>query len=428
VNIPQSARSKVDGVFLRDVGTAKILLTATNRWPSSARLSVEFSRAGHLVSILCPARDHPSRKVQGIAATFPYRSLTPLAAVANAIEATEPDIVIPCDDLAVRHLHQLYASKRSRNASRVDIQALIVRSIGPPSSYETVDSRHLLLELSRNEGVLTPETSVIAGLGDFEKWKAGHPLPWALKAEGTTGGVGVRIACTLEEARRYYCDLSRPMGFLRSVKHLAVDRDLILEGHWPNSWRRTRPTIIVQSFVRGGAANCAVACWQGEILAGVCCEVISTETAVGPATVVRLVDNGDMMIAARRIARRLGLSGFFGLDFVLEERSGAVYLIEMNPRCTPPTHLRLGAGRDMVGALSAQLTGVPLSEPVSVTQNSLIAYFPEALLRKSEFLLSSYHDVPDSEPELIEALCRPKLRRGVLSDVRRLLRLKPAST
>jgi hypothetical protein len=60
----------------------------------------------------------------------------------------------------------------------------------------------------------------------------------------------------------------------------------------------------------------------------------------------------------------------------------------------------------MIGALSAQLTGKPLTEPVSVTQNDLVAYFPEALLRDSEFLSSTYHDVPEGEPELIRELLR----------------------
>jgi carbamoylphosphate synthase large subunit len=188
---------------------------------------------------------------------------------------------------------------------------------------------------------------------------------------------------------------------------------LILERQWSDGLRRLRPAIVAQSFIRGAAANCAVVCWKGEVLAGVGCEAVSTETPVGPATVVRLVENFDMMVAAQRIARRLRLSGFFGLDFMIEEGTGAAYLIEMNPRCTPPSHLRLGPGRDMVGALSAELTGKPLSEPVSITQNNLIAYFPEALLRNSEFLPSSYHDAPEAEPELMEELCRSSPSRRI---------------
>ena len=235
-----------------------------------------------------------------------------------------------------------------------------------------------------------------------------------LKADGTTGGSGVRIVHTPEEGRICYSDLRRSKGLLRSIKHLTVDRDLILERQWWHGLRHALPLVVAQSFVRGSAANCAVVCWKGEILAGVGCEVVSTETPVGPATVVRLVDDAEMMVTARRLARRLSLSGFFGLDFVIEEGTGATHLIEMNPRCTPPCHLRLGVGRDMIGALSAQLTGKPLSEPVSITQNNQIAYFPEALLRNSEFLPSSYHDVPEAEAELIEELCRPLSHRRIM--------------
>ena len=123
---------------------------------------------------------------------------------------SNPISSFPCDDLAVRHLHQLHSSKRPRYASEVDIPALIVRSLGPPESYTTVYSRYLLLKISREEGILTPETSLIGNIGDLEQWRSAQPFPWVLKADGTTGGVGVRIAHTLEEARGYFSDLRRP--------------------------------------------------------------------------------------------------------------------------------------------------------------------------------------------------------------------------
>lgn len=402
----QTTALTADGVSPRDPATTKILLTTTNRWPSSARLLIEFSRVGHVVSIVCPAQGHPSRKVRVAHSTFPYKPLVPLDSLADAIEAAKPDLIVPCDDLAVRHLHQLHSSERARYASAIDIPALIVRSLGPPESYATIDSRYLLLRLSREEQVLTPETSIINSFGDLEQLRLAQPFPWVLKADGTTGGAGVRIAHTLEEARGHYSELRRSMGFLRSIKHLMIDQDLILERQWHESGR-VPPAVVVQAFIRGTAANSAMACWNGEVLAGISCEAVSTETSVGPATVVRLVDNDEMMVAARRLARRLSLSGFFGLDFVIEEGTGAAYLLEMNPRSTPPSHLRLGVGRDMVGALSAQLTGQPLSEPVSVTQGNLIAYFPQAFLRNSEYLSTSYHDLPEAEPELIDELRRP---------------------
>ena len=109
----EKAVAATEGV--REAGAISILLTTTSRWPSSARLMIEFSRVGHVVSIVCPAHAHPSRKVRVAHRTFPYKPLAPLNSLANAIEAAKPDLIIPCDDLAVRHLHQLHSSKRARH-------------------------------------------------------------------------------------------------------------------------------------------------------------------------------------------------------------------------------------------------------------------------------------------------------------------------
>jgi carbamoylphosphate synthase large subunit len=324
------------------LGPLRILLTATTKWPSAARLVIEFSRVGCVVSIVCPY-GHPSQQIRVVHNRFPYEPLAPLDSLADAIEATKPDIIIPCDDLGVRHLHQLHSSKRARYASEVDIPALILRSLGPPESYAIVASRYLLLKMSREEGIRTPETRVIDNLGDLKQWHS-EPFPCVLKADGTPSGCGVRIAHTLGEAQGYFSELRRPIGLMRLIKRLILDRTLILERQWHNV-RPIRPAVVAQSFIRGSPANCAVVCWQGKVLAGVGSEAVSTQTSTGPATVVRLVDNAEMMDAARKIAHRLSMSGFFGLDFVIGERTGAAYLIEMNPRCTPPCHLRLGVGR-----------------------------------------------------------------------------------
>ena len=181
---------------VREAGAVNILLTTTNRWPSSAQLMIEFSRVGHVVSIVCPARSHPSRKVRVAHSTFPYKPLAPLNSLADAIEAAKPDLIIPCDDLAVRHLHQLHSSKRARyGRSRYSRSHCHVRS-GPSESYAAVNSRYLLLKIAREEGILTPETIAINNLGDLERWRSAGPPPWVLKADGTAAGWGVRIAQT----------------------------------------------------------------------------------------------------------------------------------------------------------------------------------------------------------------------------------------
>jgi hypothetical protein len=92
---------------------------------------------------------------------------------------------------------------------------------------------------------------------------------------------------------------------------------------------------------------------------------------------------------------------------MLEDGTNDAHLIEMNPRCTPLTHLRLGKGHDMVAGLWSQLAGKPLSEPQAITQNDMIAYFPQAWNSESKFLESSFQDIPQGDPELIAEFLRP---------------------
>ncbi|HXY51065.1 MAG TPA: ATP-grasp domain-containing protein [Terriglobales bacterium] len=327
-----------------------------------------------------------------------------------AIEAVDPHLVIPCDDLAVRHLHELHARAGSLGASGLELSGLIERSLGSPRSYPVVSARFDLLRVAEQQGLRVPATDRVATLADLEGWLQRQAFPCVLKADGTWGGCGVRIARSAEQARQFFLELTPTTG-IDGWKGLILNRDRFWR--WP--WRRhAKPSVIAQSYVAGRPANCAVVSWQGRILAGVGVDVVSADGVKGPANVVRVVDNPDMMLAAEKIASRLGLSGFFGLDFMIEEDSGATYLVEMNPRCTPLCHLNLGEGRDLVGALVAQLSGQPCQMSPPVTVNDMIAYFPGAWNCQSKFLTSSYQDIPQGEPELIEALLHPWPERSLL--------------
>ncbi len=383
--------------------TPKILLTDTDRRAYAARLAMGFSRAGCTVSAVTTYR-HPIEKTSVVRQVFRYSPLRPLDSLMAAIEATSPEIVIPCCDRSLHHLHELYAQSCSHGDCRRNVAALIERSLGPPASYPIVSSRDDLLGVAREEGVRVPNTRPIQSPNDLKSWHLEQALPWVLKSDGSWGGRGVRIAHSLEQAEQYFREIHRPFGLGRAIKRLCVNRDPFWLLPW---WKGVRPSVIAQSYVKGHAANCGVVCWEGKVLGGIGVEVVSSEGSTGPATIVRVVDNPDMMRCAERIARRLRLSGFFGLDFMIEEASGASYLIEMNPRATPLCHLHLGNGRDMVGALYAQLLGKPCADTPPVTQNDLIAYFPFDWNRDRELLGMSFQDSPQGEPALLKELTWP---------------------
>jgi hypothetical protein len=142
---------------------------------------------------------------------------------------------------------------------------------------------------------------------------------------------------------------------------------------------------------------------------------------MGPAGVVRIVYDSEMLLAAEKLARRLRLSGFFGLDFMIEDRTRVPYLIEMNARCTPLCHLQLGEGRDLVGALWTKLSGEPMRNMSPIIQNDTIAYFPAAWTYNKELLDLSHQDIPWDDPELIEALLRAWPSHTLLFRLRRAL-------
>jgi hypothetical protein len=387
----------------------KILLTDTNRWSLAARLAISLSEAGCEVSAVCATHGHALLKTRAVRRTYEYNGLRPLKSLSDAIRAAEPDIIIPCCDRSVEHLHELYAQSRSGGENK--LAALIERSLGSPRSHAIVSSRYELLKLAGEQGIRAPRTSPINTPEELESWMKRERFPWVLKADHTWGGGGVEVVHSAGEVQRSLTQLARLFRPARALKRTLINRDSFWLWSW---WHGSQHALSAQSYIQGRPANCSVVCWEGRVLAGIGVAVIVSEGLTGPASVVRIVDNPEMTFAAERIAARLGLSGFFGLDFVIKEGSGAAYLIEMNPRTTPPCYLRLGKGRDLAGALSAQLSGQPHIESVPVTENEMIAYFPQAWHGDRDLLQSCYQDIPQGEPELVEELVHPFPERTLL--------------
>ncbi len=396
------------------VAAPKVLLTDTNRWALSARLAISLSQAGCEVSAICPVPGHALLKTRAVQRTYGYSGLRPLESLTAAIEAVDPDVVIPCCDRSVGHLHELYASAQSREGANSKLAALIARSLGSPASHATVSSRYDLLALAREEGIRVPHTAHVNTPEELAVWQSQENFPWVLKADGTWGGCGVKMIHRPGQIQQSFAELNRVFGFKQAIKRLLMNRD----SFWLRPWQsHSKHSFVAQSYIHGRPANCGVICWKGRVLAGSAVEVVISEGVTGPAGIVRVVNSRDMMFAAERIACRLDLSGFFGLDFMIEEGTGTAYLIEMNPRCTPLSHLRLGTGRDMPAALWAELAGQPLPTTEPVTRKDMIAYFPQATDVSSELLELSFQDVPKDEPELIQALLHPWSERSLVGRV-----------
>jgi hypothetical protein len=374
----------------------KVLIATTSRWVPTARLAMALAKAGCAVEAVCPPR-HPLGKTNAVARTHVYHGVAPLKSFKSAMVASNPDLVIPADDLATRHLHDLHCREANPEAR---ICTLIEHSLGAAESFPVVSARNAFMEVARLEGIRVPETGVIENTDDLRKQAGRLGFPLVLKANGTSGGDGVRITQTLEEAERALRSLQAPPFFARAAKRALVDHDTTLL--WPALLRR-RFVVNAQAFVVGHEATSTVFCWNGSVLAALHFEVVRKMHAAGHATVLRLIENAEMSVAADKLARRLKLSGLYGFDFMLEAHTENAYLIEINPRTTQVGHLALGSGRDLPAALYAALSDDRVPASPKVTEKDTIALFPQEWMRDpaSEFLRAGYHDVPWEEPALV---------------------------
>jgi hypothetical protein len=384
------------GKFPLDRSQPSVLIVAAKWWPLSARLATALHRHGCSVSAVCPS-GHPLTHVSGIRRIYHYGGIFSLGSLRRALRECQPDVVIPCDDGVVAQLHALHELDPS-------LRSLIEYSLGPSESYSVVESRYKFLSTAIELGIHVPRTLRITKADDLVNWHDNVSSAAVLKVDGESGGNGVRVCRTLSESLAAWRELHVPCGSATAWKRLVVDRDSLA------LWSRRRHSereVTVQEFIPGRPANSMFVCWRGELLSMVSVVVVAAEGPTGAATIVRVIQNDRMKKAAELIVSRLKLSGFYGLDFIMESGTGVPYLIEMNPRCTQLGHIELPGKGCLAGVLSSVLRGEQRPAAQSPILSSTIALFPQALAAGKAcrpYIDSSYHDMPLEEPKLMSEL------------------------
>ncbi len=373
-----------------------VLIIAAKWWPLSARLAIAFLRHGCRVRAVCPA-GHPLTFVSGLDGIDHYAGIDSITSLRRAMVKCRPDIVVPCDDGVVAQLHALYGLEPS-------LQKLIEDSLGASQSYSVVTSRYKFQLAAIDLGILVPKCARVGRAEDLVMWHEDVSSVGVLKVDGECGGNGVRICGSLDESMVAWRELQTRAGPVASWKRFAIDRDPLALWMRRNSSARE---ITIQQFIVGRPANSMLACWRGKVLALVSVAVIASDGPTGAATIVRRIENTRMAQAAELLAGHLQLTGFYGLDFMIDAETGAPFLIEMNPRCTQLGHLELPDQGSLAGLFSAALRGIPGVHPRQPIRDATIALFPQAQAAGglfSRYIETGYHDVPRDEPRLVSEL------------------------
>jgi ATP-grasp domain len=406
----------------RDTGrSGSLVLVIGELWPQASRLALAARDAGFDVHVIAP-RSHSIRRLKWVRSLGVYSQLRPTRSVARALNARPFDLVIPTDQVSSDAVFEAYMTGRLNETTA----AAVRRSLGDPSTFPIRSTRAVVAEIAASAGVSAPRTWAVPD-EDSLAWilkEAG--LPAVLKSDGSYGGRGVIIVKDEAGARAAYRALSRAPRTPDSLSWLLPAYD----GSRPSRSRLwSRPVVTLQEFVDGGPATLAAVAWEGEVIGSLGFRVVSTWSQRGPATVVEPIQHPDLDRAAESLARGLGLSGLFGLDFILSADRSTASLLELNPRAVPTAHLRLPWQSRPLFHLLADRLGVDSPVPLPPLPADLIALFPQAWGPEPDDPAVPYGegDVPDAED--VAELCLEPMVDGLRAKLtKRIMRIGVSHT
>ena len=376
------------------------------RW-GIARLPKVLQAAGFRVAALCPT-DNTLAYTKYIERHFKLpvaKSAHRLApAIHRAMQAWQPLLVIPSDEMVVALLHALRRDLRAGNklgwpAAMIDV---LERSMGEPAHHDAMLFKNDTQELARTVGVRVPEGSRVRTAAEAGEVAGRLGYPVILKQSFSSGGNGVKVCQTPEQLAAAYEQMAP-----RATNPLKIR----LRGLLGRDWYPTPGRLWVQQHIVGNPAMYTFVALHGRMLAGFAGLPRTTLSATGPSTVVEFRAHPELAEASARMVAALGATGFVSFDFVIETATGKAFLLECNPRPNQVSHLGKRMGVDLCATLLAGLRAGPVasdaaSAPLVANRCETITLFPHEWLRASDSPAfdTFHHDVPWDDATLLKRL------------------------
>jgi predicted ATP-grasp superfamily ATP-dependent carboligase len=370
-----------------------LMVSTASQWLGPARMARTLARANCEVSLLAPASSLAAKsryiaKRHVLAGNaIPMEWLQSLIA---AVDDIAPRLLVPCDEMAIRLLFALVLEPPPDlpSATRLALEALVRTSLGDPAFYQTSIDKILLPPAAEALGIRLPAYALVHGLDEAIDCATALGYPLVLKRRFGFAGEGVAIVADADD--------------------LIDQGQALLRPDQLDLGQRRAPQLLVQSFVRGAYHSQAIAAWEGVPLAGFAWErQVATLPCKGQTSVLRFVHSPESETYAETLCKAFGISGFFNVQFVLDE-DGRAYLLEINRRVVTHMHMGERVGADLGVAMARKLRGLPADPRAKSSDefNSSVAIFPREWLRdpRSSWLRQCPADLPWDEPALLRAM------------------------
>jgi hypothetical protein len=373
----------------------------SQRW-GSARLVKALNAAGFHVAALCTG-DNPLARTRYLDKYFPLKDVLSSrhfeSRLARAMEDWKPELIVPADERVVACLHALMLRALSGGATRLSEAALttIMDSFGDPEQFDATLLKSSTLQLAAKLGLRIPDGRTVSSPDAALSAAGAIGFPVYVKSSFSWAGQGVHFCRNASEVAAAVTTAAQPRSWLRlrNIIKRLMHRD----------WYPTETAIDVQRSITGTPAMfCAVAI-QGRMIAGFAGITQQTCAANGPSSIVWIGADAEMARMSEAMIRALGATGFIAFDFMVDDATGDIYLLECNPRPIPVCHLGSRIGVDLCVALKAELGGAGHAAGEQV-MGETITLFPQEWQRNPHGIAktTNYIDIPLDDPELLRAM------------------------
>lgn len=381
----------------------KILIIALNeKWVGISRLPSGLDRAGFSVYALCPQKSYLAKtrflKKSIFYPTFTYsRSKIIYLWIIFAFVFLNPDFVIPGDEDAILALQRL-SNGLAAIPFLKKISGIIRLSLPSKDYDELMLSKSNFQKKCVEWGIRTPENIVIENIQSALLASYLLSYPVVLKYDMGYGSSGVHICQSefeLIEKMRYFkmTSLSKKIkNFLKELLFVSI-----FSG---------KNIISLQQYIQGVHGQVPFCSNKGKVFAhNIMSSLKIHPTETGATTVSRGIENQELDCYLTSFVKKTNYTGFGSLEFIMEEKTGLPYVIELNPRPTPTCHISNQIiTNDLCEYLFKGLNFI--KSETAIFKDYTLAMFPGEQKRDphSTFLTNAYHDIPNNDLALLQML------------------------
>jgi hypothetical protein len=259
-----------------------------------------------------------------------------------------------------------------------------------------LDSKTEFLEASRVAGLPVPRFEVRPRSGDMRSAAAALGYPLYIKIERGLAGSGLSFVRSEQE-------FNEARGRFEGAGVLMLQRPV------------TGRSGSISVFYRKGVPLC----WFGYLMKE------TWPNRFSSASTIEIFDHPDIELLTTGVGNLTQFDGFGGIDWVHDEASNRLVLLEFNPRPTPVFYQGPKAGVDFSRALKESWDGN--GRPQKPTKSgAVVTLFPQNFYRAVDDRnlvsgLRTFADAPWDDPGLLVAKLRRVVTHFIVGPVRRAL-------